>query len=111
MPPGITVVFFNEVYLLPTYASPAQRAWVLRAENDHVADFTTWANTVGRPIAQRVESALLARSFWTARGCGLGVKKAMKDALNPSLRAALAATIATWDTTGRHTWGGPAQRP
>ncbi len=110
---GVTVTYHAEIYKLPTssMSSAAQDAWVLRAEGDHVADFAWWAAGPGLAGAKIGETVASTVGYWTQSGCGTGTADIMKAAIAPSLVAADNASVAKWDSTGKHTWTSPARRP
>ncbi len=62
----ITLTSWAQVYLNAEYSSPAQRAWVLRAENDHIDDFEAWAEGPGKQAATQEESILAKQSWITS---------------------------------------------
>jgi RHS repeat-associated protein len=107
----ITVTAWSEIYVLPSYASPAQAAWVMRAENDHVTDFEAWATGPGFAAASAAEAKLKSQWWFTKEACQKAVAAQTKAALEPSLLKAYRDTVSRHDRTGRHTWGGPHQRP
>jgi len=86
-------------------------AWIVRAENDHVTDFSDWATNTGEPLARTLEAARLTRTFPTRKDCEETNANEIWAALISSLQGAVSSTIATHDSTSRHTWGDPNQRP
>jgi RHS repeat-associated protein len=109
-PGGITVNFHTEVYIKAKYASPRLRAWMIRAENDHVTDFTKWGNTTGKLLATRTERRMQLKWWCFKSTCKSEILATMKAAMIPSIKAAIRATHAAHDKTNKHTWGHPQQR-
>lgn len=110
---GITIKYHAETTYHPSVSSMPNdfQAWLGRAEGDHVADFNAWAKNTAKPLAQTTETGLFSQSWWTAAGCGTGVRDAIANALIASARGEITATIARWDTPGKHTWENANRRP
>lgn len=107
----VTGKFWVEVRYKAAYASPAQSAWVRRAEGDHVADFQAWARGNGRAAAVKAENEFKSKWYWTANSCGTSGYKIFRKHIQPSIARAIKQTTARHDTTKRHTWGHANQRP
>ena len=110
----LTINFHSQVYRHTDrwYRSHnVDPAWIVRAENDHVRDFSDWATNTGEPLARTLEAARLSRTFPTRIECERTNASEIWPALIASLQAAVSATIAAHDTNNNHTWGNPNQRP
>lgn len=57
--------------------------WVAWKEDDHVKDFKKWAKSTGKPLATTVENTLMAKSYWTASGCGADCKTKNEECAAP----------------------------
>ncbi|MFI5458895.1 MAG: RHS repeat-associated core domain-containing protein [Isosphaerales bacterium] len=106
------VTIWAVVVVRPELEPVALAQWVKRAEGDHVTDFTTWMNGPAKAKAQATETTEVAkaRSYWTKKGCAEREVAILAASMPASYSQALADTIRTWDTTGKHTYGGPNQR-
>jgi len=103
----VNIEYHSEVYLRPSYPSPSFETTVRNLENDHVNDFTTWGNSVGKTLADQTESQF-ASTYWLSKSsCESAVAKAMREALHPSLEKAIDDTKAKWDATGLHSIAAP----
>ncbi len=111
-PSGITVNFKSQVYIRPSYPSADEEAWVRRCEMDHVTDYTDWANSIGKPLAEETEKALSKRLWWTQDKCGTDIRNAMQEAMIPSIVVeAMLPSIEKHDRSGRHDWYSTNKRP
>jgi hypothetical protein len=86
-------------------------AWVVRAKNDHVADFDKWASQTGKPLAERTEKEKLKKGYPSKSDCEDVAAETFRVALQKSALIAVQATIAAHDTSKKHSWGDPNQRP
>jgi RHS repeat-associated protein len=109
-----TVEFWNEIYRLSDaayLATGVDPAWVLRAENDHVNDYSNWSRNIGRPLASRLEAAEKPKSFPTLGAAEADVRENLASPLRDSLIAEALRTVAARDDTGQHMYQGPNHRP
>lgn len=93
----VNIEFHSEVYLRPSYPSPSVETTVRNFENDHVNDFTTWASSVGKPLADQTEGQFTSTYWLLKSSCESAVAKAMRNALHPSLEKAIDDTKEQWD--------------
>jgi uncharacterized protein RhaS with RHS repeats len=100
------------VSLRDDYKNPqCNLAWVLRAEMDHINDFTSWASASGRILAEQTEAAQQAQLFSSQLSCESTNVQKLTATLQNSFVGAVRATSAEHDRSNRHTCGHPAQRP
>jgi RHS repeat-associated protein len=106
------VVDFNEdVHMRATF--PANiTSWMIRAEGDHVMDGFKWASSKGRQVASTLEGEFKGQRFSSEADCQFSTTQQLDAALmSGGIDAAYRASIETWDASGKHHWGDPAQRP
>ena len=90
----------------------ATLAWAYKAEGDHVSDVSTWGNNVAMQIAKDTEAAFKGRQFGSIKECELVTSQALNAAFDVGgIDKVYQGSKEYWDNSGRHTWGGPNQRP
>ncbi|MFA7235470.1 MAG: hypothetical protein WC058_01285 [Phycisphaeraceae bacterium] len=105
------LTLINEIYMYAGYTDRRVEQWVKRAEQDHVNDYIAWANTTGKPLADELETALKGNRYPTEEDCKEAALSAFRAKMQPALLAAVKASVAKLDDTGRHTWDNPNHRP
>jgi len=103
------VVYFDIVVWINVSVSAEKQAWAEAAEYDHVTDYQNWAAKKGEPLVQGRADGLASNYYLKELPC--------EDAANLQLSNLFPASrVITYDPSGhdskgRHTWGGPRQRP
>jgi hypothetical protein len=87
-------------------------AWARRAEGDHVRDLFGWGSGQAKQVATELENSLKGQSFSSEADCQFSTTQQLNGALmDGGIKEAYDASRSLWDSSGKHLWGGPNQRP
>jgi RHS repeat-associated protein len=86
--------------------TPPTVAWVLAAEEQHVADFESWADSF-MASALSIESSRKSIQFGSDRECRAANEQSILNAMSAGAEAARAASALQYDgSAGSHAWRG-----
>lgn len=105
------IVDFNVNAHIRPDLSPEIRAWATRGEGDHVKDYLAWGGGAGKRTAQEREDRYKKYVFSSREECESLTSESLHNALQFGIEGARRSTVRYWDESGRHTYGGPNQRP